>query len=416
MGEPILLKCVGCGREFAPEPSLFTCPDCGPSGTLDVLYDYDRVSELLTRESLDKSREFSIWRYLPLLPVAHDTPRTPLTVGWTPLYRTESLGSEIGCPDLFLKDDGRNPTASFKDRASAVGIAKAMESGNNIITCASTGNAASSLAGLCASLGLRSVIFVPATAPRAKIAQLLVYGARIVLVEGTYDQAFDLCYDTAQSCAWYCRNTGINPYLSEGKKTAALEIAEHLNWEAPDKVFVSVGDGCIIGGLWKGFHDLLEIGLLDRMPQIIGVQAEGCQPIRQAIETGKPVEPVSPDTIADSISVGRPRDALKAVRAIRNSGGFALAVPDEEILDAMRTLGRSTGIFGEPAGVTGFAGLRQALRDGLVRSDERVVVLITGNGLKDVDSALKAVGEPPRAKPDLDEIRKVVEEHYPECL
>lgn len=416
MGKPTLLKCVRCRGELEPDPSRFTCPRCGVEGTLDVHYDYGAVTRSLTRHSLAESKDESIWRYLPLLPVSQDAVRPPLTVGWTPLYRADRLGSDIGCPDLFLKDDGRNPTASFKDRASAIGIVKAVESGHRIVTCASTGNAASSLAGLSASMGLRSVIFVPASAPKAKVAQLLIYGARIVLIEGSYDQAFDLCFEAARSCGWYCRNTGINPYLSEGKKTGALEIAEQLGWKAPDKVFVSVGDGCVIGALWKGFHDLLRIGLLDRMPQIVGVQAEGCQPIKRALETGGPVEPVTPHTLADSIAVGRPRDALKAIRAIQDSSGFALAVSDDEILAAMGFLGRRTGVFGEPAGVAGFAGLRKALAEGLVRSGERVVVLVTGNGLKDVESALKAVGEPPRAAPEIGEVQRVVETHYPECL
>jgi threonine synthase len=191
MGEPVAVRCVICGRQFDPDPDRFTCEDCGPEGTLDVLYDYRAVAKFLTRKSLAQSRDFTIWRYLPLLPVRESTPRTPLTVGWTPLYRAARLGEEIGCSGLWVKDDGRNPTASFKDRASAVGISKAVEAGRDIVTCASTGNAASSLAGLCASMNLRSVIFVPATAPKAKIAQLLIYGARIVLIEGTYDQAFD---------------------------------------------------------------------------------------------------------------------------------------------------------------------------------------------------------------------------------
>jgi len=416
MGQPVGLKCVACGKTYDSNSRLFTCDDCGPEGTLDVLYDVRTVSRLLTRESLERSKDYTIWRYLPLLPVDEETPRAPLSVGWTPLYGVERLGREIGCPDLFIKDDGRNPTASFKDRASAVGIAKAVELGRDIVTCASTGNAASSLAGLSASMNLRSVIFVPAAAPKAKIAQLLIYGARIVLIEGTYDEAFDLCFDAAASCEWYCRNTGINPYLSEGKKTAALEIGEQLGWRSPDKVFVSVGDGCIIGGLWKGFRDLVDIGLLDRMPQLVGVQAEGCRPIVTAVETGEPVEWVTPKTLADSISVGRPRDARKAVRAITDSGGFGVAVSDEEILDAMRVLGRGTGICGEPAGVTGFAGLRRAIREGLVGAGERVVVQVTGNGLKDVESALRAVEEPPRAAPDLAEVRRVVEKHYPDCL
>jgi len=348
--------------------------------------------------------------------VAEEAPRPPVAVGWTPLYRAGRLRAGLGMGNLFVKDDGRNPTASYKDRASAVAVARAGALGQRILTCASTGNAASSLAGLAASVGMRSVIFVPASAPRAKIAQLLIYGARIVLIEGSYDEAFDLCFEAAERYGWYCRNTAINPVLAEGKKTGALEVAEQLGWDVPDKVFVSMGDGCVIGGLWKGFQDLVRVGLVDRSPQLVGVQAEGCQPIKRAVDTGGPVEPVTPDTLADSIAVGRPRDAWKAVRAIRDSGGFAVAVSDEEILDAMRVLARGAGVFGEPAGVTGLAGLRRALDEGRVEPDERVVVLVTGNGLKDVESALRAVPEAPRAKPSLAEVEKVVRERYPDCL
>jgi threonine synthase len=396
------LRCMICGRDYKPGEVSYTCPNCGPEGILDVIYDYGLIGDRLTRDRLAGRREPSIWRYTELLPVEPDGPRPPLQIGWTPLIRADRLGWSLGCENLLIKNDGRNPTASFKDRASAVGVVKALEGGHGTIACASTGNAASSLAGVAASAGLETVIFVPRTAPRAKVAQLLIHGARVFLVRGSYDQAFDLCREAVDRYGWYSRNTASNPYLSEGKKTAALEICEQLDWNPPDTVFVSVGDGCIIGGLWKGFHDLQQLGFIDRVPRLAGVQARGCQPIKRAWETDRPVVTVTPETMADSIAVGHPRDALKALRAVRRSGGFMLAVSDEEILQAMRLMASKIGIFGEPAGVTGFAGLIQALSAGRLEKNERVVVVMTGHGLKDVEGALRATRPPVEIDPTLE--------------
>ncbi|MFN2166315.1 MAG: threonine synthase, partial [Anaerolineae bacterium] len=325
------------------------------------------------------------------------------------LYRARRLGAQLGLDHLYLKDDGRNPTASFKDRASAIAVAKASELGRDLITAASTGNAASSLAGLSASVGVATVIFVPETTPKPKVAQLLIFGARVIMVKGTYDQAFDLCLAATEEYGWYNRNTAYNPYLSEGKKTAALEVCEQLSWEAPDAMLVPVGDGCIIGGIWKGLNDLLELGLIQRMPRIIGVQAEGSAALYNAWSQGSwEVEPVQPTTLADSISVGQPRDALKALRAVYESDGRYVTVSDEEILDAMRLLARGAGVFGEPAGVTAFAGLHKLVRQGEIAPDERVVILITGNGLKDVESAIRATHSPALIEPTLGALRELM--------
>jgi threonine synthase len=378
-------------------------------GILDVIYDYDLISQRLTKEKLANDPERSIWRYTELLPVADRSLIPPLQVGWTPLYHTTRLGQSLGLPQLYIKDDGRNPTASFKDRASAIAVIKARELGFDIITCASTGNAASSLAGLAASVGLPSVIFVPKRAPAAKVAQLLIFGAKVVSVKGTYDEAFDLCLDVSAEYGWYSRNTAINPYMSEGKKTAALEVCEQLGWQAPDRIFVSVGDGCIIGGLWKGLRDLQALGFIERMPQLIGVQAAGSAPLVRAWEEGtEDITPIIPETIADSISVGIPRDGIKAMRAVVQTGGMYVAVSDEEILEAMRVLGRQAAVFAEPAGATGFAGLLKLLRDGAIDPSERIVVLVTGNGLKDTETAIKAAGEPYLIEPTLEAVKALV--------
>ena len=403
------LKCVLCGREYTTEETLYTCPTCGVKGILDVVYDYDLVGRRLTVEKLAQNPERSMWRYIDLLPIAQRELIPPLQVAWTPLYHVTRLGQSLGLNELYIKDDGRNPTASFKDRASAVAVIKARELGFDTITCASTGNAASSLAGLAASVALPTVIFVPERAPAAKVAQLLIFGAQVLLVKGTYDQAFDLCLEVSAEYGWYSRNTAINPYLSEGKKTASLEICEQLDWQVPDKIFVSVGDGCIIGGLWKGLRDLRALGFIDRFPQLIGVQAEGSAPLVKTWREGtEEIEPIIPHTIADSISVGIPRDGIKALRAARESKGAYVAVSDEAILEAMRILGRDAAVFAEPAGATGFAGLLKMLREGQVQPDERVVVLVTGNGLKDTETAIKAAGKPHTIEPTIEAVRAFV--------
>lgn len=402
-------KCVLCGAEYDIGQVEYVCPKHGNEGVLDVVYDYGFIRRHLSKEGLANNRDYSIWRYANLLPIANRELAPPLQVGWTPLYHAQRLGAQMGLTQLYVKDDGRNPSASFKDRASAVGIVKAREFGKDIITAASTGNAASSLACLAASVGLTTYIFVPERAPQAKVAQLLIFGANVIMVRGTYDQAFDLCLQASAEYGWYSRNTAYNPYLSEGKKTAALEICEQLGWQAPDKIFVAVGDGCIIGGLWKGLRDLHALGCINRLPQLIGVQAEGSAVLVKAWQEGtETITPIVPQTIADSISVGVPRDAVKALRAVRESGGQFVAVSDAEILEAMRILARGSGVFGEPAGVTGFAGLRKLLAQGRVDPHEQIVVLVTGNGLKDVQSAIQAAGKPHVIEPTIDALRKLM--------
>jgi len=388
---------------------MYTCPVCGVKGILDVVYDYELIGRRLTKESLARNPERSMWRYVDLLPIADKKLIPPLQVAWTPLYHATRLGERLGLTRLYIKDDGRNPTASFKDRASAVGVVKARELGLKTITCASTGNAASSLAGLAASVDLTAAIFVPKRAPAAKVAQLLIFGAQVLMIDGNYDQAFDLCLQAAAEYGWYSRSTAINPYMSEGKKTASLEICEQLQWQAPDRMFVSVGDGCIIGGLWKGLKDLYALGLIDRYPQLVGVQAEGAAPLVKAWSTGsEDIPPMIPETIADSISVGIPRDGIKALRAVRESKGLYVAVSDAEILEAMRVLGRDGAVFAEPAGATGFAGLLKLVRQGQIRPDERVVVLVTGNGLKDAETAIKAAGEAHGIEPSMRAVKEIV--------
>ena len=409
MARPDILKCVLCGREHEPSAERYICDTCGLDGTLDVLYNINETKKNITKDSLSLCRDMSMWRYRDILPVLNDANMPDLAVGWTPLYENKRMASKYGVNKLYIKDDGRNPTASLKDRASAVGVAKAMDFGQKVVACASTGNAASSLSGFAAVSGLESYIFVPEKAPAAKVTQLLVYGANVVLVKGDYADAFDLATAAIDKFGWYNRNCAINPYLVEGKKTCAMEIAEQLHWEVPDRVFISVGDGCCIGGLYKGFRDLLELGLIDRMPKITGVQAEGSCPIYKAImENSERVNFGPADTIADSISVGAPRNWAKALRAIRKSGGTAVTVSDNEILSAIPELARSSGVFGEPAGVTGFAGFRKMALAGEIGRDETIAVVVTGNGLKDIESAKRSVGQALSCAPDIEEFSRLI--------
>ncbi|MBC8216453.1 MAG: threonine synthase [Candidatus Marinimicrobia bacterium] len=413
MEHVIGLKCMVCVKEYDVNEIDYVCPDHGNEGIVDVVYDYDYIGKHFNREDLQKSTDFTIWRYKPLLPVEPDSEVPPLTVGWTPLYRTDRLASSLGLKHLWIKDDGRLPTASFKDRASAIAIVKAREKGAEIIMTASTGNAAAALSGLCASLDQKNVIFVPESAPKAKIAQLLVFGAKVMLVKGSYDDAFELCLEAEKEYGWYNRNTGYNPYMSEGKKTASFEICEQLKWNAPDVMFVSVGDGCIIGGLHKGLKDLMALGWIDKIPRIIGVQSAGSDYMYQAWKNNEDVltkPAIDAQTAADSISAGLPRDRIKAMKAVKETDGAYISVTDDEILKAIPMMARGSGVFGEPAGAAALAGLLKAIDDRLVNSDDRIVVLNTGNGLKDVVGAMKSVELvgtfPTYVKPDIEDLKR----------
>jgi threonine synthase len=410
-------RCSICNAEYLPSQVTYTCPKDG--GNLDVVLEAEAIRQKYQPEDLTSRAQDSLWRYLPLLPVPDPGGEaTPLhSAGWTPVYALPRLAAPLGLRHLWLKDESRNPTASFKDRASAIVLARARETGAEVVVTASTGNAGAALAGMAAALGHKAVIFAPRSAPPAKVAQLLIYGARVILVDGTYDQAFDLTVQAAGEFGWYCRNTGYNPFTAEGKKTAAFEIWEWWggDWRADDKsigpgltIFVSVGDGNIISGLHKGFKDLLRLEWLEQMPRIVGVQAEGSAAIANAFHAGtEAITPVSAKTVADSISVDLPRDGVRAVRAARETGGTYITVADDEILKAMAALG-ALGIFAEPAGAAAYAGLVRAVGLGVVKPEEPVLVLNTGSGLKDVGAAMQAVEQAPVIEPTLKEVRKLV--------
>ena len=393
-------RCTICGRVTPAEPETTTCPHCG--GILDIEYDYDYIRSRIAKAPLAERSERTMWRYMEFLPVEGIGNRPRLRVGNSPLYHADALGRKLGIRDLWIKDDGQNPTASLKDRASAMAVVKAEEAGRRTIACSSTGNAASSLAGNAAAAGLSTFIFVPSRAPKGKVAQLMMFGATVILVEGSYEDTFRISAEAIDRWGWYNRNAAINPYLMEGKKTVSLEIAEQLSFRVPDYVAVSVGDGCTIGGVWKGFKDLYGAGLIDKLPRIISVQASGCCPINTAAAAGT-MEwvPQEENTLADSIAVGVPRNPVKALRAIKESNGIVVNVSDEEILEAMRLLGAYAGVFAEPAGATGTAGVKKAVETGLIEKDASVVSIVTGNGLKDVSNAIRAAGEPMSIKPEM---------------
>lgn len=390
------MKCMKCGKEFAESLSLYVCDVCGIEGILDIVYDYDSIK--ISREEIAANPDHSLWRYKKMLPMRENAAVPPLQVGWTPLYRVDRVAQQHGLKNVFIKDDGRNPTASLKDRASAVGVAKAIEAGATTICAASTGNAASSLAGFAASAGIKTVIFVPKRAPKAKVAQLLVYGAKTVIVDDSYDRAFELSIEITDKFGFYNRNCAYNPYLVEGKKTVAYEIWEQMGFDVPERIYVSIGDGCITSGIFKGFYDLIQLGLSKKMPRIIGVQAAGCNPVEVALKTGKFVAQQG-NTIADSIAVGIPRNRLKAMRGLKESNGDCISVSDDEIRAALVEMPRNSGVFGEPAGVTAFAGFKKHAQNGVIGQDEKVVVLITGNGLKDIDSAISVCQLPAPVSP-----------------
>jgi threonine synthase len=402
-------RCSICKTEYQPGQVTYTCPQDG--GNLDVILDYEGLKNKFHPEDITSRADASLWKYAPLLPVP-EIPGggTPLhAAGWTPVFDMPVLAEKLGLKQLWLKDESRNPTASFKDRASAIVVARAKEIKAEVVVTASTGNAGAALAGMAAAVGQKAVIFAPKSAPPAKVAQLLVFGARVMLVDGTYDEAFDLTIKASQEFGWYCRNTGYNPFTAEGKKTAAFEIWEYMQEAIGTRsftVFVSVGDGNIISGIHKGFKDLMKLGWIDSMPRIIGVQADGSAAIAETFRAGtEEIIPVLANTLADSISVDLPRDGVRAVRAARDTGGTYITVSDEEILSAIAELGK-VGVFAEPAGAASYAGLVKATDQGLVGGDDPILVLNTGSGLKDVKAAMQAVIEAPIIEPTLEAVKK----------
>jgi len=405
------LECVLCGAEYELDGISYTCPE-HPRGTgiLDVKYDYDRI-----HDDFDASLNGDIrsqWKYRPFLPVSDDVEPVTLDEGGTPIVDAPQLSETLGV-EISLKDDGRNPTGCFKDRASSVSVTKARRFGYDVVTCASTGNAAASLAGYAARGGFDCRIFVPGSAPAGKLAQPLVYGADVLAVQDTYDEAYRLSMEVTEEYGWYNRNAGVNPFQVEGKRTVGHEIAEQTRGDVPDWVVFSMGDGCTIAAAWKGLAEFERLGYVEEAPKMLGVQAEGATPIHDAFHDDRDVVDLvqsaggPAETIADSIAVGRPANLVKAVRALEDSDGTSVLVSDEEILDAELLLGSTEGVFSEPAAAATVAGVREAKSSGIVDADETVLVDSTGMGLKDTAGATEATGDPYRIEPDLAEVTRL---------
>jgi threonine synthase len=389
--EKYFLRCVNCGKEYLPTPELYTCPDClDRYGTLEVVYRIASKTRWIRDEYL------GLWKFIDILPINEDHIPPNIVVGGTPEFRSGILEEEVGAREVWIKDDGRNPTASLKDRASIVAITKAKEYGINDVFAASTGNAASSLAGLCAPAGLKAHIYVPASAPEAKITQLLIYGAEVFGIDANYDAAFDFSLREGFKKGWYCRNSAINPYLLEGKKTAALELVCAMHMDPPDIVLVGVGDGTVYSSIHKAFAELVALKEIDRVPVIIGVQGENADAVKRAFEKGIPFSPMdlnSSQCLADSIAVGKPRDVIKACQWAKKNNGFFLSVSDEEIARAIIELARKTGVFAEPAGAISYAGLKILRKTGYPLKRSKIALMITGNGLKDAKASLPFISD-----------------------
>lgn len=404
-------KCTVCGTQYGIYDLTYTCPKCGEVGTVDVVYPADGI----TRRD---DPPMNMWQQRDLLPIQGEPLHGLRHIGGTPLIAPdalESVAENVGVAALSIKNDALNLTGSFKDRASAMVVAHAVQNlGLNRIATASTGNAAAALAGCCAAVdGVEAVIFMPANAPEAKIAQVLVFGARVILVDGNYDAAFDLCSAACQEFGWYNRSTGINPMTSEGKKTASFEIAAQMEWQVPDVVMVPVGDGSIIGAVYKGFAEMFNYGWTPRIPRMIGVQSAGSDALVYAWEHDlSPVEmtPRPAHTIADSISSELPRDRAKALRAVHQSGGAFLRIDDESILAAIPALAGQTGVFAEPSSAVTYAALEPAREAGYLRPEDHVLLLVTGSGMKDIASAMRAVDDrrPAPIAPDLGAVRNKI--------
>ena len=400
----VALECTRC-HDRTDDPWAYVCAACG-NDRREVIFD-DEAPARMARALHDQTRPFDMWRYRELLPIADD-PAYPLVVGGTPLCEAPRLARALDVRRLWLKDDGRNPSGSLKDRPSSLAAVMCKRAQKERAVAASTGNAASSLACATAALGIPATIFVPKRAPLPKLAQLRVFGAQVLRVDADYDRTWELASAVADARPWYNRNCAINPYLVEGKKTCTLEIAEVLGEAIPDWIVLSVGDGCTIAGAVKGLEQAHQAGLIPRVPRVLGVQAQGARPLVDAFERGGAFVPSPADSVADSISVGHPRNGAKALDAVRRVGGAFIAVDDEEILSAEVETARLSGIFGEPAAAAAAAGVRAARLSGVIEKSATVCVIISGNGLKDTDAALRAAGGPMDVPPNLDAVLAVL--------
>lgn len=391
------LKCRNCGERYPIEP-LNTCEEC--FGPLEVEYDYEKIKEDISRGSIEKGPN-TIWRYSNLLPVTGKI--IDLGTGLTPLQRAENLGGILGLDELYVKNDSVNPTFSFKDRVVSVSISKALEFGFDTAGCASTGNLASSVAAHAAKANMNCYIFIPTDLNLAKITQALAYSPNLIGVEGNYDEVNRLCTEISGYYNWAFVNINLRPYYSEGSKTLGYEVVEQLGWEAPDRVVVPVGSGSLLTKIWRGFNEFKDLDLIDEVnTKVTAAQAEGCSPISTAFRSGETIKPVRPNTIEKSLAIGNPADGYYALKVIKKSDGTAGAVTDSELIEGIKLLAKTEGIFTETAGGVVVATLKKLVETGEIKSDERTVIYITGNGLKTQDVLADYLPVPVKIKPDLE--------------
>lgn len=397
------LKCRNCGKEYPIEP-VSICEEC--FGPLEVQYDFDKIGEAVSKGGIERGPR-SIWRYKALLPVGERV--VDLNPGYTPLHRAENLARELGMDELYIKNDSVNPTFSFKDRVVSVSVSKALDFGFDTVACASTGNLASSVAAHAAKAGLKCYIFIPANLNLGKIIQTLAYNPHLIKVEGNYDDVNRLCTEVAGYYNWAFVNINLRPYYSEGSKTLGYEVLEQLGWEAPERIVVPVGSGSLLTKIYKGYKEFERLGLVEEVrTKVTAAQAEGCSPVTTAFRTGKEIKPVKPDTIEKSLAIGNPADGYYAVRVLKETGGTAGAVTDPEIIEGIKLLARTEGVFTETAGGVVVGTLKKLVEAGEIERDEKTVIYITGNGLKTQDVLLGHVPEPVKIRPDLKEVEKLL--------
>jgi threonine synthase len=399
-----VLRCVSCGKQFDPRRIVYSCDRCGEN--LDVIYDYDAMKNSLSRAELEHWHWSSTLKYLKFLPI-FDYQKVPsLGEGGTQLLRCERLGGELDLDNLYAKDETRNPTGVFKDRATILAVNKALEFDRKIVAIASTGNAAASLSAYAAKAGLRCNVFVPESTSIGKVSQSIAYGANILQVKANYDQAYDLVVEACKVFDWYNCNPATNPFRTEGKKTTAYEICEQFDWKPSKWVVVPMGNGCNLAGIWKGFKEFYELGFISEKPRMVGIQPTGSSPLVTAFRQNKDyLEPVTPNTLAGALAVGKPRNFIKAIKSLNESNGLAESVTDNEILEAQSMLARTEGIFGEPGAVAPIAGIIRLVREGLIDSHDRICCVITGNGLKDPEAPLKQARKPMLIDPTIESLR-----------
>lgn len=406
------LKCLRCGRVHHPAKNLYVCTSCG--GKLDVIYDYQAISDVINRGELAK-RKNGVWKYYELLPLMGRKNIVSLGEGGTPLIPARNLAKELRMRHLLLKDETRNPSASFKDRPMSVGVSKAVEFGARAVVCASSGNAAIALSAYAAKAGIKCHVFVPLGAPKSKVAQLLMHGAQVVQPKesGVGDPTYKLMQESWKKFGWHpIPSAGaFNPYQPEGSKTISYEVCEQMGWQTPDWVIIPTGAGTLLSGNAKGYFEFEQMGLINEVPRLVAIQAEGCAPIVRAFKEGTPPYEIppwpSPRTVAGGLVDPYPWDADTAIPAIKRSNGTAEAVSDAEILAAVKLLARSEGIFAEPSGAAGLAGLMRLLDEGVISRSDVVVIEITGGGLKDVATAMKMVEKPVTIEPRLEQLKKL---------